>query len=271
MWLLFDVVCNKNQQLCENERKKAVIQTYTCILLYNIVFNHFNVLRISFPQKSAIVHLLLFACLLSVFFVVVVEGVSTSKKSLGSHPNSLGYGTCKSVSNPFYSTFIAHTWSSTIFWPKWSKPLNTCACSGPTLLTVGIKVEYCFPNWNTSEHSVSMAVLRSSGQESSVLIIGWMIREAKSVRSSDSLRRSRVSRAHLRKKKRLFFIYTMNQTAVVKLSCPRNNYIVSYQRNIRVTFKKRIPYVPWFYFTSVGDWFKKSDVSLSTNQRYRCR
>jgi len=42
MWLLFDVVCNNNQQLCENEIKKAVIQTYTCTLLYNIVSNHFN-------------------------------------------------------------------------------------------------------------------------------------------------------------------------------------------------------------------------------------
>lgn len=67
-----------------------------------------------------------------------------------------------------------------------------------TLWTVGIKLEYCFPSWNTREHRVSMAVPRSSGHESSVLIMGWIIRDAKSVRSSDSLRRSRVSKAHLK-------------------------------------------------------------------------
>ena len=93
------------------ERKLSYrrIHVYYSITLFLIISmcNEF-LFNFSFPQKSAIVHLL-FACLLSVFFVVVVEGVSTSKKSLGSHPNSLGYGTCKSVSNPFYPTFIAHT------------------------------------------------------------------------------------------------------------------------------------------------------------------
>ena len=68
----------------------------------------------------------------------------------------------------------------------------------PTLFTVGMKVEYCFPSWNTRELRVSMAVKRSSRQESRVLIIGWMILDAKSVRSRDSLRRSKVSRAHLK-------------------------------------------------------------------------
>ena len=67
-----------------------------------------------------------------------------------------------------------------------------------TLWTVGIKLEYCFPSWNTREHRVSMAVLRNSGHVSRVLIMGWIIRDAKSVRSSDSLRRSRVSKAHLK-------------------------------------------------------------------------
>lgn len=79
---------------------------------------------------------------------------------------------------------------------------------------MGIKMVNFGPICITMAHRVSMAVLCSSGTESRVLTKGWMIREAKSVRSRVKVNLSTVSRAVLKKENEIF-IHVDNKINVI--------------------------------------------------------
>lgn len=87
-----------------------------------------------------------------------------------------------------------------------------CFCI--TRWTMGIKMVNFGPICITMAHRVSMAVLCSSGTESRVLTKGWMIREAKSVRSRVKVNLSTVSRAVLKKENEIF-IHVDNKINVI--------------------------------------------------------
>lgn len=76
----------------------------------------------------------------------------------------------------------------------------TTLCLLITRFTMGIKMVNFWPSCRTNEQRVSMADPLSSGTESIVLAKGWMIREAKSVRSRESVSLSMVSKEILNTK-----------------------------------------------------------------------
>ena len=67
-----------------------------------------------------------------------------------------------------------------------------------TLVTIGMKMENFWPSCMTNEQRTSMLVYWSSGTESMVLTNGWIILEAKSVKSKVSENLSIVSNAALK-------------------------------------------------------------------------
>ena len=77
-----------------------------------------------------------------------------------------------------------------------------------TLVTMGMKMENFWPSCVTNEQRTSMLVYWSSGTESMVLTNGWIILEAKSVKSKVSENLSIVSNAALK-----YTVYVISKTS----------------------------------------------------------